>query len=335
MTHPNEPPRLLDEIHRVARALRLSPRTEEAYVAWTKRLVRWAGRRHPRSITNKEVIDFLESLITKHRLAPSTQVQARGALMFLYQRVLGIDPVLPRHLAHVKDPRRLPIVLSRDEVRRLLEELKGVPWLIAVLLYGSGLRLNECLQLRVQDIDLDRLEITVRSGKGDKDRRTSLPRVARVALANHLRRVASLHKRDRNEGFEGVELPHAIARKYRSASTELSWQWVFPARAPFTDSQTGHPRRPHVHESLVQREIKGAVVRAGLHKRASCHTLRHSFATHLLESGSDIRTVQELLGHRDVRTTMIYTHVLNRGGANVRSPADTLLGATAPRGDAV
>jgi len=255
--------------------------------------------------------------------------------MFLYQRVLGIDPALPQHIAHVKEPRHLPIVLSRDEVKRLLAGLQGVPWLIAVLLYGSGLRLNECLQLRVQDVDLDRLEVTVRSGKGDKDRRTTLPAVARAPLTDHLRKVASLHKRDRAEGFGGVDLPHAIARKYPSASTALSWQWVFPARAPFTDSKSGQPRRPHVHESLVQRELKAAVLRAGLPKRASCHTLRHSFATHLLEAGSDIRTVQELLGHRDVRTTMIYTHVLNRGGANVRSPADTLLGSPAPFSDAV
>lgn len=335
MTTPSNPPRLLHEIHGVARALRLSPRTEEAYVGWTKRLVKWADMRHPKDISNAKVVEFLEELVTKHQVAPSTQVQARGALMFLYQRVLGIDPALPRHIAHVKEPRRLPVVLSRDEVKRLLAQLDGVPWLIAVLLYGSGLRLNECLQLRVQDIDLDRLEITIRSGKGDKDRRTTLPEVARRPLADHLRKVANLHKRDRKDGLGGVDLPHAVARKYSSASKNLVWQWVFPARSPFTDSKTGERRRPHVHESLVQRELKSAVLRAGLHKRASSHTLRHSFATHLLEAGSDIRTVQELLGHRDVRTTMIYTHVLNRGGANVRSPADTLLSGLAPRGDAV
>ena len=291
--------------------------------------------RHPRDISNSEPTAFLDELTVKHRLAPGTQTQARGALLFLYQRVLGIDPALPHHLEHIKEPRRLPVVLSRNEVKQLLDELEGVPWLIAVLLYGSGLRLNECLQLRVQDLDLDRLEVTVRDGKGGKDRRTTLPALARPSLASHLQRVEKLHKRDRNEGIGGVDLPHALGRKYPGASKDLRWQWVFPARSPFTDSATGERRRPHVHESLVQREIKAAVLRAGLHKRASCHTLRHSFATHLLEGGSDIRTVQELLGHKDVRTTMIYTHVLNRGGAGVRSPADTLHGTGPSPSDAV
>src|SRR2546427_8152712 len=199
MSARSDSPRLLQEVHRVARALRSSPRTEEASVPWIKRLVRWAGMRHPRDISNSEPTAFLDELTVKHRLAPGTQTQARGALLFLYQRVLGIDPALPHHLEHIKEPRRLPVVLSRNEVKQLLDELEGVPWLIAVLLYGSGLRLNECLQLRVQDLDLDRLEVTVRDGKGGKDRRTTLPALARPSLASHLQRVEKLDKRDRNE----------------------------------------------------------------------------------------------------------------------------------------
>jgi integron integrase len=332
MTEDIPPPRLIPEARRVARALRLSPRTEAAYLAWIRRLASWAGMRHPMELRDDELVTFLEDLSIRHRLAPATQAQARGALLFLYQRVLGRDLTLPYHLAHIKEPRRLPVVLSREEVRSLLENLEGVPWLIAVLLYGGGLRLMECLQLRVQDVDLDRLELTVRSGKGGQDRRTTLPEVARSPLVQHLRRVENLHAKDRAAGFGGVDLPFAVDRKYATASKDLRWQWVFPARAPFADPATGEFRRPHVHPSVVQREIKSAVLRSSLRKRATAHTLRHSFATHLLESGSDIRTIQELLGHRDVRTTMIYTHVLNRGGAGVVSPADVLLLAKPQRG---
>ena len=305
----------------------MSPRTERAYVGWTKQLVKWAGMRHPNDITDAELTAFLEDLVVSKRVAAATQGQARGAILFLYQRVLGRDLKLPYHVTHTAKPKRLPVVLSRDEVKRLLGELQGVPWLMALLLYGSGLRLMECLQLRVQDVDLDRFELTVRSGKGGSDRRTTLPKVAQAPLALHLRRVATLHQRDLAAGFGPVDLPSALRTKYPNAGRELAWQWLFPARTPIHDRKNGQPLRFHVHESVVQREIRAAVMRAGLRKRASCHTLRHSFATHLLESGADIRTVQELLGHKDVRTTMIYTHVLNRGGAGVLSPADTLLGA--------
>jgi len=320
-------PRLLPDVRRAARVLRMSPRTERAYIGWTKRLVKWAGMRHPKDIPDAELIAFLEDLAVSKRVAAATQAQARGAILFLYQRVLGRDLKLPYQVAHIAKPKRLPIVLSRDEVKRLLGELQGVPWLIALLLYGSGLRLMECLQLRVQDVDLDRFELMVRSGKGGTDRRTTLPKIARAPLAQHLRRVANLHQRDLAAGFAPVDLPSALQRKYPRAGLELSWQWVFPARTPIRETRRHPPRRFHLHESLVQREVKAEVLRAGLRKRATSHTLRHSFATHLLESGADIRTVQELLGHRDVRTTMIYTHVLNRGGAGVLSPADTLLGA--------
>jgi integron integrase len=309
----------------VARAIRLSPKTEKAYIAWIKRLVRWSGIRHPSDITEPELVTFLEDLAVTHRLSPSSQSQARGAVLFLYRRVLGGELQLPYHLAHIKDPPRLPVVLSRDEVRALLAELQGVPWLMAVLLYGAGLRLSECLGLRVQDIDLDRREILVRAGKGGKDRPTTLPEVTVDVLRRHIEKVKRLLQKDRIAGIGGVELPHAVGRKYPGASTDFRWQWVFPASVTYREPTTGVRRRPHVHQSVLQREIKAAVQRAGLHKRASCHTLRHSFATHLLESGADIRTVQELLGHKDVRTTMIYTHVLNRGAAGVLSPADVLL----------
>jgi integron integrase len=327
MTEPTQRPRLIPESRRVARALRLSPKTEKAYIAWIRRLVKWAGTRHPSEITAAELITFLEDLAVTHRLAPSTQSQARGALLFLYRRVLGQELELPYHLAHIKGPPRLPVVLSRDEVRALLAQLRGVPWLMAVLLYGAGIRLIECLRLRVQDVDLDRREILVRAGKGGKDRRTTLPEVAIPVLRRHLQKVDRLLQRDKAQGIGGVELPDAIARKYPNAPTDLRWQWVFPSSSTYIEPTTGSRRRPHVHESALQREVKAAVLRAGLHKRASCHTLRHSFATHLLESGADIRTVQELLGHSDVRTTMIYTHVLNRGASGVLSPADALLRA--------
>ena len=336
MPQSDHSPRLLAEVRRVALALRLSPRTQEAYIHWIKKLVTWSRKRHPTAITDAELVQFLDELATKHRLAPATQTQARGALLFLYQRVLGHDLALPHHLAHIARPKRLPVVLSQDEVRRLLDQLHGVPWLIAILLYGSGLRLFECLQLRLQDVDLDRRHIMVRSGKGGRDRLTTLPEVARPQLSEHIARVVNLHKRDSAAGLGGVHLPLAIERKYPSASKELAWQWLFPARHPFADTSTGEFRRPHVHESVVQRDIKAAGHRAGLNKRASPHTLRHSFATHLLSGGSDIRTVQELLGHKDVRTTMIYTHVLNRAGVAVRSPADTLYESQHdPKGDAV
>jgi integron integrase len=329
MPDPGSRPRLLPEARRVARAIRLSPRTEKVYVGWIKRLVRWAGMRHPSALSDVELASFLESLASRYSLSPTTQGQARAALLFLYGRVLGRDLSLPRHVAHIRVPRHLPVVLSPDEVKDLLEHLDGVPWLIAILLYGAGLRLVECLQLRVKDVDFKRNEITVRSGKGDKDRWAPLPSVVRPLLTAHFVRLRNLHRLDTAAGLGGVPLPSALARKYRNASRDLRWQWVFPARTPFIDRATGLRQRPHLHPSSFQREIKAAVLRAGISKHASSHTLRHSFATHLLHNGTDIRTVQELLGHTDVRTTMLYTHVLTRAGG-IRSPADTLLAAGTP-----
>ncbi|HWA57255.1 MAG TPA: integron integrase [Gemmatimonadales bacterium] len=319
----------MSEITRVANAIRLSPRTTRAYLGWIRRLVRWAGMRHPLEISEADVSRYLTSLATREHLSAGSQIQARSALLFLYGRVLGRDIELPEHLAGIHAPRRVPVVLSPQEVKDLLAQLEGVPWLIAVLLYGGGLRLLECLQLRVKDVDLRRNEIAIRGGKGDKDRWAPLPQVVRAPLTAHLIRVRTLHERDLRNGFTGVQLPFALARKYPRAATDLRWQWVFPARTPFMDQATGLLRRPHLHPTAFQREIKDAVARAGIRKHATAHTLRHSFATHLLQSGTDIRTVQEVMGHNDVRTTMIYTHVLARGGG-VPSPADQLLGPLLP-----
>lgn len=320
-------PRLLPEVRRVGRAIRLSPRTVKIYIGWIKRLVRWADLQHPSSIPETEIGRFLETLATRYRLSPTSQVQARSAIMFLYGRVLGRDLDLPAHVSHIREPRRVPVVLAPEEVKDLLAQLTGVPWLIAVLMYGGGLRLLECLQLRVKDVDLRRNEIAVRGGKGDKDRWAPLARVLRPRLTAHLVRVRNLHQRDLTAGLGPVALPFALGRKYPNAGRDLRWQWVFPARTPYLDRSTRQHHRPHLHPTTFQREIKDAVERAGLLKHATSHTLRHSFATHLLQSGTDIRTVQEILGHNDVRTTMLYTHVLTRPGG-VPSPADTLLAAT-------
>jgi integron integrase len=327
MDAPQASPRLLPEVRRVGRAIRLSPRTVKIYIGWIKRLVRWADLRHPASISEVEVGRFLETLASHHHLSPTSQVQARSAIMFLYGRVLGRDMDLPAHVAHIREPRRVPVVLAPEEVKDLLAQLTGVPWLIAVLMYGGGLRLLECLQLRVKDVDLRRNEIAVRGGKGDKDRWAPLSKVVRPQLTAHLVRVRNLHQRDINAGLGAVALPFALGKKYPNAGRDLRWQWLFPARTPYLDRPTGLYHRPHLHPTAFQREIKDAVQRAGIRKHATSHTLRHSFATHLLQSGTDIRTVQEILGHHDVRTTMLYTHVLTRPGG-VPSPADILLAAT-------
>jgi integron integrase len=269
-----------------------------------------------------EINAFLTHLATEDHVSASTQTQALSALLFLYRHVLRREVGTLDGLVRARKERRLPVVLTREEVRRVLAQLDGDLRLIASLLYGSGLRLTECLRLRVQDVDLARLELTVRDGKGGKDRVTMLPRSLAAPLQSHLARVKTIHERDLSAGWGRVELPDALQRKYPRASSEWRWQWVFPQRRRWRDPATGAEGRHYVHETAVQRAFKDAVSRAGVTKRASCHTLRHSFATHLLEAGYDIRTIQELLGHKDVRTTMIYTHVLNRGGHGVRSPLD-------------
>jgi integron integrase len=273
-----------------------------------------------------ELTAFLSALAVDRCVAASTQNQALSALLFLYHDVLELDVPWLDDLVRAKRPLRLPVVLTREEVRAVLQRLTGVPRLMASLLYGSGLRLLECSRLRVQDVDLATNQIVVRGAKGDRDRVTVLPAVIKPDLARHLHRGRAQHQRDLQSGAGWVELPTALARKYPNAGREWVWQWVFPATRLHRDRGTGQLRRHHLHESVLQRVVKEAVRRAGIAKRATPHTLRHSFATHLLEDGRDIRTVQELLGHRDVSTTQIYTHVLNRGPSAVRSPVDTLLG---------
>jgi len=267
---------------------------------------------------------YLSSLAVEGNVAASTQNQALSALLFLYREVLEQEVPWLDDVVRARRPVRLPVVLTRDEVRAVLRQLRGTPRLMAILLYGSGLRLLECARLRVKDVDFGRNQIIVRAGKGDKDRTTTLPTIISVELARHLDVVKKQHDLDLRQGAGWVELPWALARKYPNAGREWAWQWVFPATRFYVDRVTGQRRRHHLHESVVQRAVKDAVRLAGIPKRATCHTLRHSFATHLLEDDRDIRTVQELLGHRDVSTTMIYTHVLNRGPAGVRSPADRM-----------
>jgi integron integrase len=319
------PPTLIEELRRVLRLRHYSPRTELAYVGWTRRYLRFHGMRHPRDLREAEITRFLSHLAEAGSSA-STQNQALNALMFLYTAVLAVElPHLP-DIARAKRPVRLPTVLSREEVADLLARLHGVEWLMASLLYGSGLRLMECVELRVKDVHLTRTELVVREGKGDKDRVTTLPRSVAAPLADHLAARRRLHERDLAEGRGTVALPGNLRAKYPRAPFEWGWQWVFPATRFYVDEGTGERRRHHLHESVLQRAVKTAARAAGIARPAGCHTLRHSFATHLLEAGYDIRTIQELLGHRDVSTTMVYTHVLNQGGRGVRSPLDLLAG---------
>jgi integron integrase len=309
-------------VREAIRARHYSPRTEKSYVGWVRRFVRFHHLRHPAEMGEAEITAFLSDLATQGRVSASTQNQALSALLFLYREVLGVDLAWMDGIVRAKRPLRVPVVLTRAETRALLGELRGTPWLMASLLYGAGLRLMECARLRVKDIDFTRKEITVRDGKGQKDRVTMLPERVAEALVAHLGRVRRQHERDLELGNGSVELPFALARKYPRGPWEWGWQWVFPATRHYRDSESGLLRRYHLHESVLQRAVREAARSAGLVKPASCHTLRHSFATHLLEAGYDIRTIQELLGHRDVSTTMIYTHVLNRGGRGVRSPID-------------
>jgi integron integrase len=328
-TSPAGPPkpRLLDRVREVLRTRHYSRRTEEAYLAWIRRYIFFHGKRHPAELGGPEVTRFLSSLAVEGQVAASTQNQALSGLLFLYRDVLGVDLPWLDGIVRAKRPERLPVVLTRDEVRAVIERLDGASRLMACLLYGAGLRVLECCRLRVQDVDFGSNQIVVRSGKGDRDRTTMLPGVAKPGLARHLTAVRDQHERDLATGAGWVELPTALARKYPHAGRQWVWQWVFPATRIYLDRATGQRRRHHLHETVLQREVRRAVWQAGIPKRASPHTLRDSFATHLLEDGHDIRTVQELLGHRDVSTTMIYTHVLNRGPAGVRSPADRMFGS--------
>jgi integron integrase len=318
------PPRLLDQLRAAMRARNMSPRSEEAYVQWVIRYVKFHGKAHPADLSEDAITAYITHLAAARRLARPTQLQALSAITFLYRHVLKREISDLRSALRTTTPTRLPAVLSREEVARLLEVIPGVHGLVARLLYGSGLRLVECLTLRVKDVSLELGEIRIRRAKGDKDRLTMVPEGARSLLENQLEQVEVLHAADVRAGRGFAPLPGALHRKAPGWGRELAWQWVFPATRLYRDEETREMRRHHLHESAVQRAVKDAVRRAGITKRASCHTLRHSFATHLLEDGYDIRTVQELLGHSDVATTMIYTHVLNRGRLGVRSPLDRL-----------
>ncbi|MGH7287562.1 MAG: integron integrase [Myxococcota bacterium] len=324
MSAPPAPPRLLDRIRHAIRLRHMSRRTEDSYVAWIRRFILFHGKRHPDGMGSLEVIAFLSDLAVRGQVSASTQNQALSALLFLYRVVLGRELQGLDGTVRAARPQRLPVVLSRDEVRRVLGELGGVHRLVATLLYGGGLRLLEALRLRVKDVDFDRSQLVLRDPKGGRDRAAPLPRVAEGPLRRHLAQVHRLHETDLAQGIWGPPLPGGLERKYPNAPREWAWQWVFPATRTGTDPATRRRFRHHLHETAVQRAVKAAAAKAGISKRVSCHTFRHSFATHLLEDGSDVRTVQELLGHRELRTTMIYTHVLQQGPLGVRSPADRL-----------
>jgi integron integrase len=318
----HQAPRLLDMVRAAMRCKHCSLRTEEAYVGWVRRYVLFHDKRHPREMGVVEIEAFLTHLAVREQVSASTQNQAFSALRFLYVEVLRKDVDLNISAVRAKTPERLPVVLTRDEVRRVLGAMCGTHLLAAKLLYGSGLRLMECLRLRVKDIDFAQRQVTVRDGKGQKDRVTMLPDDLVAPLRAHLQHVKQLHDDDLAEGYGHVYLPYALDRKYPRAGRTWMWQYVFPADRLSADPRSGAWRRHHADESGLQKAVRAAARRANVQKHVTCHTFRHSFATHLIESGYDIRTVQELLGHAHVNTTMIYTHVLNRGGRGVRSPID-------------
>lgn len=315
-------PRLLQQVRDAIRRKHFSPRTEDSYVHWIKRFVYFHGKRHPIELGEAEVTAFLNHLARDRNVAAATQNQALSALLFLYREVMGQPLAWLDGLDRAKRPARAPTVLTRAEVKSILENLKSTQWIMAGLLYGAGLRLRECLKLRVKDIDFGYGQIMVRDGKGAKDRVTMLPAAVIEPLKQHLVRVRALHDRDLAAGYGSVELPDALLVKYPRAACDWGWKFVFPSYKLSVDKRTGEIRRHHVYENYLIRAVKQAAGAADIAKHVSCHTLRHSFATHLLEGGYDIRTVQELLGHQSVETTMIYTHVMNKGGRGVKSPLD-------------
>lgn len=317
-----KPPRLLDQVRDQIRVRHYSIRTETAYIGWIRRFIVYHSKRHPRELGESHVEAFLTHLAVDRKVAPATQSQALNAILFLYRDVLGMKLDWIGDVVRAKPKERMPTVLSRGEVERVLAHLDGQHGLMARLLYGAGLRLMECVRLRIKDVDLEYKTLTVRDGKGGKDRVTVLPDSLAGTLQAQVERVRVVHASDLEQGYGAVYLPYALARKYPNADKEMAWQYLFPAAKLSRDPRSGSIRRHHVHAQALQRAVKRAVSAAGIHKKASCHTFRHSFATHLLERGSDIRTVQELLGHKDIRTTQIYTHVLKRGGRGVVSPLD-------------
>jgi integron integrase len=314
--------KLLDHVRDLIRTRHLSIRTEEAYLSWIKQYILFHHKQHPAKLGAKDVSSFLSYLAIERHVSASTQNQALSAILFLYREVLEQEIDWITDAIRAQKPKRLPVVFTKEEAQAVLMRLSDTPWLMASLLYGSGLRLMECVRLRVQDLDFGSHQLTVRDGKGGKDRVTMLPGSLVESLNRHLARVKILYEQDLEEGFGRVYLPFALARKYPRAEREWKWQYVFPASKRSIDPRTGKEQRHHLAETVLQRAVRAAIRRAGINKAGSCHTFRHSFATHLIEAGYDIRTVQELLGHSDVSTTMIYTHVLNRGGKGVRSPLD-------------
>ncbi|PSB05853.1 integron integrase [filamentous cyanobacterium CCP1] len=321
MSQP-QPPRLLDQVRQSIRLKHFSLKTEKSYVYYIRDFILFHSKRHPKEMGVDEIRAYLSHLATDRRVAASTQTVALSALLFLYRQVLQVELPYIDEIERAKRPERVPVVLTRSEVKQILTHLDGVEHLVVSLLYGSGMHLMEGLRLRVKDIDFEYQQITVRDGKGSKDRVTMLPNFCIEPLRHQLRKAKSLHQQDSAMGYGSVELPYALERKYPNANREWGWQFVFPSWKRSLDPRTQIVRRHHLYEQSVQRAVKQAIRQAGIHKHAGCHTFRHSFATHLLEDGYDIRTVQELLGHKDVKTTMIYTHVLNRGGKGVRSPLD-------------
>lgn len=320
---PAAPPRrLLDRVRDRLAMGHYSPRTVDAYVGWIRRFILFHGRRHPAEMGAAEVSAFLSSLATVGKVSASTQNQALAALLFLYADVLGRKLEALEEMVRAKRPARLPVVMTRQEVAAVLSKLSGTSRLMASVLYGAGLRLSECASLRVKDVDFSLSQLVVRSGKGQRDRVALLPKSLVGPLQEQLQKVREQHDADVARGAGYVDLPFALRSKYPNAPREWAWQWLFPATRSYTHPATKERRRHHLHETVLQRAMRRAVVAAGVNKPVSCHTLRHSFATHLLESGYDIRTIQKLLGHRDLRTTMIYTHVLNRGPLGVQSPLD-------------
>jgi integron integrase len=315
------PKKLLDQVREAMRLKHYAYRTEETYVQWIRRYILFHNKRHPKEMGRPEIEAFLTDLAVNQQVAASTQNQALNAVLFLYHKVLGIE-IVGINAVRANQPRNLPVVLTKAEALAIIQKIDGPHQLVVKLLYGSGLRLSEALRLRIKDLDFAQKQITVRDGKGRKNRITMLPASALTELQDHLVSVRRQHQQDLGRGFGSVYLPFALARKYPNANRDWIWQWVFPAGRIVKDPRSEEMRRHHLHESGIQKAVKQAMRQTGIAKKVGCHTFRHSFATHLLEDGYDIRTIQELLGHKDVKTTMIYTHVLNRGGLGVRSPLD-------------
>jgi integron integrase len=321
---PAQKPKLLDRLREALRSRHYSRRTEQTYCHWVKRFIFFHNMRHPAEMAEPEINAYLTHLAVKEKVSASTQNQALSALLFLYRYVMDREIGDLGEVIRARKPKRIPVVMTRDEVKAILGHLHGDKWLMANLMYGAGLRLMECLRLPNQDVDFARNEITIRDGKGAKDRITMLPESLKTLLQDHLKKVKALHERDLADGWGRVEMPYALDRKYPNAAADWRWQWVFPQENRWKNTRTGQEGRHHVHETILQRVVREAVRQSNIVKHVGCHTFRHSFATHLLENGYDIRTIQELLGHKDVSTTMIYTHVLNKGGHGVRSPVDGL-----------